>query len=295
VLATVNDAFGAASRSLVRSLTAACARCLAWVGRGGETALLAEQRNGCETRLITGSNLVPTVERSPLLVALPGRLGAANRSRATPLVRKVPRALRRVGDVPPSNVCRVFPRAAGHQGLKAAESDGARTLAVNDGRAVVLALQTERAAGNVDDNRTALQAPPTGRLTNFGVPVLLRIFIQLRNYDGRRRTSHLNIRVDSNPLGSLPGSIRKLTCRAASRRDQRSALLARSHKRVEAKMPGQPKPGQGQEAGIAGRAEGASLDQAPVVRQRPSRRSWLGLSQICEPVRQAANGANLGR
>lgn len=68
-------------------------------------------------------------------------------------------------------------------------------------------------------------------------------------------------------------------------------LPRRSHKRVEAKRPVQPKTGQGRAAGIAGRAEGASLDRAPVVRQRSSRRSWLGLSQFCEPVCQAANGA----
>jgi hypothetical protein len=44
---------------------------------------------------------------------------------------------------------------------------------------------------SADDSRTALQAPLTARFTNLGVPVLLRIFIQLRKYDGRRRTSHL--------------------------------------------------------------------------------------------------------
>jgi hypothetical protein len=45
--------------------------------------------------------------------------------------------------------------------------------------------------------------------------------------------------------------------------------------RAEAKRPDQPKPGQGQAAGFAGRAEGASLDQAPVVRQRlPGAHGW---------------------
>jgi hypothetical protein len=61
---------------------------------------------------------------------------------------------------------------------------------------------------------------------------------------------------------------------------------------VEAKRPGQPKPSQGPAAGFAGRAEDASLDGLPAVRQRSSRRSWQGLSQFCEPVCQAANGAN---
>ena len=61
-------------------------------------------------------------------------------------------------------------------------------------------------------------------------------------------------------------------------------LARKSLKRVEAKRPGQPKPGQGQAAGFAGRAVGASLDRVPVVRQRSSRRSWLGLSQFCGPV-----------
>ena len=69
------------------------------------------------------------------------------------------------------------------------------------------------------------------------------------------------------------------------------ASLEKNRKRLEAKRPGQPKSGQGRAAGFAGRAEGASLDRVPVVRQRSSRRSWLGLSQICGPVRQAANGA----
>src|SRR3954447_26208861 len=53
---------------------------------------------------------------------------------------------------------------------------------------------------------------------------------------------HHIIRLDLHPLESLPVSIRKLTCRATSPRDERSASLARSHKRVEAKGPGQPKP-----------------------------------------------------
>ena len=45
---------------------------------------------------------------------------------------------------------------------------------------------------------------------------------------------------------------------------------------MEAKRPGQPKPGQGREAGLAGRAGGASLDRASLVRQLSSRRSWQG-------------------
>jgi hypothetical protein len=36
---------------------------------------------------------------------------------------------------------------------------------------------------------------------------------------------------------------------------------------VEAKRSGQPKSGQGRASGFAGRAEGASLDRVPVVRQ----------------------------
>ena len=40
-------------------------------------------------------------------------------------------------------------------------------------------------------------------------------------------------------------------------------LARKSRKRVEAKGPGQPKPGQGQAAGFAGRAKGASLDLVP--------------------------------
>ena len=64
---------------------------------------------------------------------------------------------------------------------------------------------------------------------------------------------------------------------------------------MAANRPDQPKPGQGQATGFAGRAQGGSLDRIPLVRQLSSRRSWLGLSQFCDPVRQAANGANLGR
>jgi hypothetical protein len=40
---------------------------------------------------------------------------------------------------------------------------------VNDCRAVERPLQTERSASDVDDNRTALYAPPTARFTELGV------------------------------------------------------------------------------------------------------------------------------
>jgi hypothetical protein len=46
---------------LARSLTVAPRGAQAEVGRGGETATLAEQRNAREARLITGPNLVPNV------------------------------------------------------------------------------------------------------------------------------------------------------------------------------------------------------------------------------------------
>jgi len=72
------------------------------------------------------------------------------------------------------------------------------------------------------------------------------------------------------------------------RSDQRAE---RSHKRVKAKRPGQPKLGHGRAAGFAGRAEGASLDRVTVVRQRPSWRSWL--SQFCEPLPGCPSGRSL--
>jgi hypothetical protein len=59
-LATVNDAFGAASRPLTRSLTSAAMLCVRLVG-AEKRPLLAEQRNAGETRLISGPNLVPNV------------------------------------------------------------------------------------------------------------------------------------------------------------------------------------------------------------------------------------------
>jgi hypothetical protein len=62
---------------------------------------------------------------------------------------------------------------------------------VNDCRAVERPLQTERSASDVDDNRTALYAPPTARFTELGMSVSLPIFIQLQKYNGRRRSSHL--------------------------------------------------------------------------------------------------------
>jgi hypothetical protein len=57
VLAIVNDAFGAVSGSL----TVAPRGAQAEVGRGGELAALAEQRNAGDARLISGPNLVPNV------------------------------------------------------------------------------------------------------------------------------------------------------------------------------------------------------------------------------------------
>jgi hypothetical protein len=61
---------------------------------------------------------------------------------------------------------------------------------INDGRTVVRALQTERSAGNADDNRMALRAPPAARVSELEMSVLVPIFIQLMKYDGRCRTSH---------------------------------------------------------------------------------------------------------
>jgi hypothetical protein len=51
---------------------------------------------------------------------------------------------------------------------------------VSDSRTVVRPLQKKRSAGDADDNRTALYAPPTARFTELGMSVSLRIFIQLR-------------------------------------------------------------------------------------------------------------------
>lgn len=48
MLATANDAFGTVSRSLARSLTVAPRGAWHEIGRGGETAALAEQRNAGE-------------------------------------------------------------------------------------------------------------------------------------------------------------------------------------------------------------------------------------------------------
>jgi hypothetical protein len=62
---------------------------------------------------------------------------------------------------------------------------------VNHGRTVVRPLQTERSASDADDNRTALYAPPTARVTELGMSLSLPIFIQLRKDNGRRRISHL--------------------------------------------------------------------------------------------------------
>jgi hypothetical protein len=62
---------------------------------------------------------------------------------------------------------------------------------VNDGRTVVRPLQTERSTSKADDNGTALYASPTERFTELGMSVSLRIFIQLRKDNGRRRTLQL--------------------------------------------------------------------------------------------------------
>jgi hypothetical protein len=58
------------------------------------------------------------------------------------------------------------------------------------GRTVLRPLQRERSAGDADDNRTALYAPPIVRFTELGMSVSLPIFIQLRKDNGRRRISH---------------------------------------------------------------------------------------------------------
>jgi hypothetical protein len=62
---------------------------------------------------------------------------------------------------------------------------------VNEGRTVVRPLKTERSAGDADDNRAALYTPPTERFTELRMSVSLPIFIQLRKYSGRRRTSYM--------------------------------------------------------------------------------------------------------
>jgi hypothetical protein len=88
VLAIVNDPFGAASPSLARSLTVAARDAWHEVGRGGEAALLAEQRNVGEARLIPGPNLVPNVWNEVFCSWLRTTLPAAtNRSRVVPLTK----------------------------------------------------------------------------------------------------------------------------------------------------------------------------------------------------------------
>ena len=131
VLATVNDAFGAASRSLARSLTVAPHGAWDEVGRDGETAPLAEQRNAGDARLISGPNLVPSVWNEVFCWWLRmGLLGAANRSRAAPLAKSAA-CVAKERDVchRALNACGAYPVAAAHQGLKAAESDSTRAPA----------------------------------------------------------------------------------------------------------------------------------------------------------------------
>ena len=64
----------------------------------------------------------------------------------------------------------------------------------------------KRSAGDADDNRTALYAQPTARFTELGMSVSLRIFIQLRKYNGHRGTSHLGHSTKSLRSSPLRGS-----------------------------------------------------------------------------------------
>jgi hypothetical protein len=146
VLATINDAFGAALRSLARPLTVAPRGAWQELAGPAKRPILSEQRNAGEARLNLWTQLGPNLWNEVfcwwLRMVL---LGATNWSRGAALTKG--RRVRCGGKVtfPPSSACGAYPVAATRSHL---EGEGLPTDAAASDR-----RPDRRNAGRIDRPR----------------------------------------------------------------------------------------------------------------------------------------------